>query len=205
MSSIATSFTPTASTRPKQSMAVRSSCCTARAVAAKPTLMPLAHRAAPRATLLGLRGRATEDGTRRWFRALGPAIFDQKDVRFESGALEAFFEEARVAYGLQPEKVVALGYSNGANLLGAAMLLHPGMVQRAVLIRPVMVLDAAPETDLTGVSVLIVLGGKDAFRGQGERLADVLSQAGAEVSVRVVKSGHDLIADDASAVAEWLG
>src|SRR5690606_33112668 len=53
-------------------------------------LLPLGHRAAPEATLLGLRGRSTEDGTRRWFRALGPTIFDQKDIKFESGALAAF-------------------------------------------------------------------------------------------------------------------
>jgi len=167
-------------------------------------LMPLAHRAAPQATLLGLRGRSTEDGTRRWFRALGPMIFDQKDIRFESGALEAFFEEARGAYGLEPERTIALGYSNGANLLGAAMMLHPAMVRRAVLLRPAMVLDAAPEANLGGVRVLVVLGEKDAFRPRGEALAEALSQAGAEVSVRVVAGGHELGPEDAPTLADWL-
>lgn len=66
-------------------------------------LMPLAHRAAPNATLLGLRGRSTESGVQRWFRSFGPSIFDQKDIRFESGALEAFFDEIRLAYRLAPE------------------------------------------------------------------------------------------------------
>lgn len=167
-------------------------------------LMPLAHRAAPRATLLGLRGRSTEDGTRRWFRALGPSIFDQKDIRFESGALNAFFEEARGAYGLAEDKLVALGYSNGANLLGAAMLLHPGMVRRAVLVRPGMVLDAAPEADLSGLSVLILLGERDAFRPQGERLAEALRAAGADVSVQVLAAGHAPDIGDAPAIAAWL-
>ncbi len=167
-------------------------------------LMPVAHKAAPNATLLGLRGRSTEDGTRRWFRALGPSIFDQKDIRFESGALEAFFEEARAAYGLNPERIVALGYSNGANLLGAAMLLHPGLVQRAILLRPVMVLDAAPDTDFTDVNILVVLGERDAYRPKGERLVEVLRDAGANVTVRVVAGGHELGGDDAPAIADWL-
>jgi phospholipase/carboxylesterase len=167
-------------------------------------LMPIAHKAAPEANLLGLRGRSTEDGTRRWFRALGPSIFDQKDIRFESGALEAFFEEARGAYDLDPERLTALGYSNGANLLGAAMLLHPGMVQRAILLRPAMVLNDAPETDLTGVSVLVVLGENDAFRPQGERLATALQQAGADVALHKIKAGHFLIDADAEVMVDWL-
>ena len=167
-------------------------------------LMPLAHKAAPDATLLGLRGRSTETGSRRWFRSYGPAIFDQKDIRFEAGALEAFFEEARGAYGLDDAGLVALGYSNGANLLGAAMLLHPGLVRRAVLLRPVMVLDQTPETRLDGVAVLVVLGERDAFRGAGERLAEALRTAGAEVSVQLVSGGHELGDADAALVGGWL-
>ncbi|MDV3251757.1 VOC family protein [Devosia sp. BK] len=167
-------------------------------------LMPLAARAAPQATLLGLRGRSTESGVQRWFRSFGPSIFDQKDIRFESGALEAFFQEIRTAYRLAPEKTVALGYSNGANLLGAALLLHPGFVRRAVLVRPVMVLDAVPETDLTGTSVLILLGETDAFRPQGERLADALRTNGASVEVRLIAAGHDLSNEDAPAIGDWL-
>ncbi|WP_449396661.1 VOC family protein [Devosia riboflavina] len=167
-------------------------------------LMPLAHRAAPNATLLGMRGRSTESGVQRWFRSFGPSIFDQKDIRFESGALEAFFGEVNTAYQPDPEKLVALGYSNGANLLAAAMLLHPGFVHRAVLIRPAMVLDEVLQTDLSGTSVLILLGEADAFRTQGEKLADSLRSRGAEVSVEVLSAGHGLGDDDAPAIAAWL-
>jgi phospholipase/carboxylesterase len=168
-------------------------------------LMPLAHRAAPRATLLGMRGRSTEAGVQRWFRSFGPSIYDQKDIVFESGALEAFFGEIDTAYGLGVDRLVALGYSNGANLLGAAMLLHPGIVRRAVLLRPGMVLADVPETDLTGTSVLIVLGETDAFRGEGRRLAEALEVRGADVTVRELEAGHPLGDKDAPAIAEWLG
>ncbi|MET0438814.1 MAG: VOC family protein [Devosia sp.] len=167
-------------------------------------LMPLAHRAAPNATLLGMRGRSTESGVQRWFRSFGPSIFDQKDIRFESGALEAFFGEVNIAYQPDPEKLIALGYSNGANLLAAAMLLHPGFVRRAVLIRPAMVLDDVPQTDLSGTSVLILLGETDAFQTQGEKLAEALRSLGAEVSVEVLNAGHGLGDDDAPAIANWL-
>jgi phospholipase/carboxylesterase len=167
-------------------------------------LMPLAHRAAPRATLLGMRGRSTESGTQRWFRSFGPSIFDQKDIRFESGALNAFFDEARSAYRLEPDSFVALGYSNGANLLGAALLLHPGIIRRAVLLRPVMVLDSVPDADLAGTTILIVLGETDAFRAQGEKLADALRSKGADVTTRVLAGGHALGDSDAPAVSDWL-
>lgn len=167
-------------------------------------LMPVAHKAAPASTLLGVRGRSTESGVRRWFRSFGPSIFDQKDVRFESGALSAFFDEAARAYRLDKARLIALGYSNGANLLGAAMLLDPGMVRRAVLLRPVMTLDAAPEADLSGVAALLVLGETDAYRARGEALAAALSKAGAEVETVVVPGGHELSEADAAAVAAWL-
>lgn len=167
-------------------------------------LMPLAHRAAPNATLLGMRGRSTESGVQRWFRSFGPSIFDQKDIRFESRALEAFFGEINTAYRPDPEKLIALGYSNGANLLAAAMLLHPGFVRRAVLLRPAMVLDEVPQTDLSGTRVLILLGEADAFRKQGETLADALRSRGAEVSVEVLNAGHGLGGGDAPAITAWL-
>jgi phospholipase/carboxylesterase len=84
------------------------------------------------------------------------------------------------------------------------MLLHPGFVRRAVLIRPAMVLDEVPQTNLSGTSVLILLGETDAFRQQGEKLADALRSRGAEVSVEVLGAGHGLGDDDAPAIAAWL-
>jgi phospholipase/carboxylesterase len=151
-----------------------------------------------------MRGRSTESGVQRWFRSFGPSIFDQKDIRFESGALEAFFGEIGTAYRPDPKKLVALGYSNGANLLAAALLLRPGFVHRAVLIRPAMVLDEVPQTDLSGTGILILLGETDAFRGQGEKLAEALRTNDATVTVRVLAAGHELGKEDAPAITDWL-
>ncbi|MHA6691768.1 VOC family protein [Devosia sp. A449] len=168
-------------------------------------LLPIAHRAAPNATLLGLRGRSTEDGTRRWFRGLAPMLFDQKDIRFEAGALAAFLEEARSAYALDPSGLIGLGYSNGANFLAAALLLQPELLaRRAILLRPVAVLDQVPEADLRGVEVLVLAGERDAYRAKSEALAAMLEAAGAAVRLVVVSGGHEPGDADAAAIAEWL-
>lgn len=168
-------------------------------------LMPLAHRAAPRATLLGLRGRATEDGTRRWFRGLAPMLFDQNDIRFEATAMTAFMAEVRTAYSIRPEQMVGLGYSNGANFLAATMLLQPDFaIRRAVLLRPAPVLDTVSDADLAGADILVVSGERDAYRGKSEALAGLLREAGATVTLQVIPGGHDLGPNDAGVIREWL-
>jgi len=167
-------------------------------------LMPLARRIAPRATLLGLRGRSTEEGTARWFRRNAERSFDQDDIRFEAGALAAFMEEARTAYGLDPDRLAFLGYSNGANLLAAAMLLHPELALRAMLLRPAAVLEQPPAAALPGVSVLMLTGTEDPYRDLAAPLETALRQAGAAVEAQALPAGHMLTAQDADLAARWL-
>ena len=168
-------------------------------------LMPLAHRAAPAATLLGLRGRATEEATRRWFRRLAPTRFDQNDIRFEAEALGAFMEEARSAYPAMRDRLVGLGYSNGANFLAATLLLQPEFpIRRAVLLRPIPVLDPLPTADLTGVDILIVAGQQDPNRAQTEDLAATLRGAGAAVTLHALPAGHEIVPEEAAVIQNWL-
>lgn len=167
-------------------------------------LMPFARQAAPRATLLGLRGRSTEEGTSRWFRRHAEQSFDQNDIRFEAGALAAFVEEARAAYGLAPERLVFLGYSNGANLLAAAMQLHPALAQRAVLLRPAAVLEAPPAAALPGASVLMITGTEDPYRDLAAPLETALHRTGADVEAHAIPAGHALTELDRDLTAEWL-
>ncbi|WP_204268230.1 alpha/beta hydrolase, partial [Haemophilus influenzae] len=89
-------------------------------------LMPLARRIAPRATLLGFRGRSTEEGVLRWFRRFDASAFDQTDIVAEAAAFAETLPEALAAHGLDPDRTTVLGYSNGANFAAAVMLLHPG-------------------------------------------------------------------------------
>lgn len=167
-------------------------------------LMPFARHIAPRATLLGARGRSTEEGILRWFRRLSPMSFDQADIRFEAEAFAAFIVEAITAYGLDPHKMTCLGYSNGANLLAAMMLLHPGQVQRAMLLRPAMVLEEPPEADLSGAQILMLSGRSDPYGALGAVLEQALRAAGAAVDARIIAAGHELTAADQEACAAWL-
>lgn len=168
------------------------------------SLMPLAATAAPRATLMGLRGRSTEEGHARWFRRFAPLSFDQKDIRFEAEAFAAFIEGAIEAYGLDLQKTVFLGYSNGANLLAAMMQLHPGLVRSAVLLRAAKVLEEAPQSDLSDARVLFVTGDHDLFGANAPALEAELRQAGAKMTSLSVPAGHETVSDDIEVIRRWL-
>lgn len=167
-------------------------------------LMPLAHRINPRATLLGVRGRSTEEGINRWFRRFDAVTYDQADIRAEAEAFAAFVAGAVSGYGLDAEGLSFLGYSNGANLLGAVMQLHPGTVGRAILLRAVQVLEDLPDTDLTGADVLMLNGASDPFGRMAPPLERALCAGGADVESRTISSGHELSPNDAEIASAWL-
>ena len=168
-------------------------------------LMPLAHRIAPHATLLGVRGRSTEEGVARFFRRLSMTSFDQDDIRAEAEAFAGFWQDALAAHDLDPARITVMGYSNGANFAAAVMGLHPGLIRRAILMRPMAVLEDLPQADLTGVSVLTLTGARDPYGPYAPRLNDWLARQGADLDARVVQAGHDLTADDLAAATEWMG
>lgn len=167
-------------------------------------LMPIARRIAPRATLLGVRGRSTEEGINRWFRRFDALTYDQSDIRSEAEAFAAFVEGAVNAYGLNADKLTFLGYSNGANLLAAAMQLHPGIVRRAVLLRGLQALENPPTADLAGTNVLMLNGRNDPFARKAPELRDALQAGGAEIASRDLAAGHELTASDVTEAVEWF-
>lgn len=167
-------------------------------------LMPLAHRIAPEATLLGVRGRSTEEGTARWFRRSSPTEFDQADIRAEAAAFAAFVESATTGYGLDPARTTYLGYSNGANFLAAMMQIHPGLIRRAILLRAMNVLELPPQADLAGTDILILAGTSDSFGVHAVELERRLRHAGAQVDAQSIAAGHELSEADAAADRAWL-
>ncbi|MDO5620053.1 MAG: VOC family protein [Paracoccus sp. (in: a-proteobacteria)] len=167
-------------------------------------LMPLAARINPRAVLLGLRGRSTEEGINRWFRRFDAVTYDQADIRAESEAFAAFVKGAVSAYGLDAGRISFLGYSNGANLLAAAMRLHPGLIHRAILLRAVEALEAAPAVDLTGAQVLMLNGQNDPFARMAAPLENALRAGGAALDARTIAAGHELNGQDLTIAQDWL-
>ncbi|MBY5559368.1 ring-cleaving dioxygenase [Rhizobium leguminosarum] len=168
------------------------------------TLMPLLNKAAPRATLMGVRGRATEEGFPRWYKRITPFSFDQNDIKTEAEAFAAFIEGAVKSYGLDPKKVVYVGYSNGANLLNSLLYLHPNLVHKAVLLRSMPVLSDYPHADLKGTDLLVISGKTDAYGKYASDLEERLKSSGATVDSDVISGGHDLGDADVPIIQKWL-
>lgn len=172
------------------------------------SLLPLARRMDPGARLIGLRGRATEEGRLRWFRRFGPDRFDQDDIRAEGEALAAVLPDLGALHGFDPAEAVFVGHSNGANFLAALMRLRPGLIRRAVLLRAQEVLEDAPEPPGAGgpsapAAALILRGSREAA-APSDRLAEALARAGVAVTLQAVEGGHDLVPADADRARDWL-
>jgi len=167
-------------------------------------LLPLGEAIAPGSALLSPRGKVSERGMPRFFRRLAEGVFDEEDVKVRAGELAAFIAEARTAYRL--EAPVALGLSNGANIAAALLLLHPGALARAVLLRPMPVLSDPPQADLAGTPVLMLSGTSDPLvtADQAKRLAETLSASGAAVEHRILPAGHNLSQADFTLAQAWL-
>jgi phospholipase/carboxylesterase len=169
------------------------------------TLIPLAREIAPQALLLAVRGRIMQDGERRWFRRVTPTSFDQDSIRAEAGAFAEFIPEVAARHGLELSQTVCLGYSNGANLISSVMLLQPGLINRAVLLRAMPVLDTAPTTDLSDAEILIIAGERDqTYAPFAPALVRLLRGRGARVAAFATSAGHEFGATDARIAREWL-
>jgi phospholipase/carboxylesterase len=166
-------------------------------------LIPLGQAVAPGAPLLSPRGKVLENGMPRFFRRLGEGVFDEEDVRRRAHELADFVAEAREAYGLAAP--MALGYSNGANIAVAVLLLRPEALAGAALLRPMMPLRTVSPLPLEGTPVLLVSGFADpiAHPRTVEPLAAALTQAGADVEQQVLPVGHALTRSDLDVAHRW--
>jgi phospholipase/carboxylesterase len=145
-----------------------------------------------------------EGGMPRFFRRLAEGVFDEEDLRRRAADLAAFIGETRAAYGLPAP--VALGFSNGANIAAAMLLLHPEALAGAVLIRAMVPLADPPNPDLGGRPVLLLSGAVDPILPLENacRLAGMLETAGAAVQHDVLPGGHALTQADVNRTAAWM-
>ncbi|GJE75221.1 alpha/beta hydrolase [Methylorubrum suomiense] len=167
-------------------------------------LIGLGRALSPGSALLSPRGPVLESGMPRFFRRLAEGVFDEADVRRRAGDLAAFVAQARAEYGLAAP--VAVGFSNGANIAAATLLLHPETLAGAVLLRAMVPLSERPSVVLGGRPVLLLSGALDPIvpTDNAARLADDLQAAGAEVTHTVQPAGHNLSQADLAAAADWL-
>ena len=158
------------------------------------------------AHLLSPRGKTLENGMPRFFRRLAEGVFDIEDLKFRAAELARFIESAAQVYGFDARKVIAVGYSNGANIAVAVLLLHPGVLSAAILLRPMIPFEPESLPDLSGVRIFIAGGQRDPIvpPGQTQRLATLLESAGADVELFRHTGGHELGQAELAASAHWL-
>lgn len=169
-------------------------------------LLPLGRELAPEANILSPRGKVSEYGAPRFFRRLAEGVFDHEDLVFRTHELAGFIEAAAKEYGFDPAKLVATGYSNGANIAASLMLLHPGLLRAAVLFRAMVPFEPEKIPDLTGMPVFLAAGRMDRMiqPQNTERLAGILREAGANLDLRWRDTGHGLTYEEVGEAKEWL-
>jgi predicted esterase len=169
-------------------------------------LIPLGRELDPNAALLSPRGKVLENGMPRFFRRLAEGVFDLEDLKYRTTELADFVAAAAQHYGFATDQLVAVGYSNGANIAASMLLLRPENIHRAILFRAMVPLipDALP--DLSSGRVWIGAGDQDPIISPSEvqRLVELLRRAGADVTIRFFNASHGLTNDDVDAAREWL-
>ena len=169
-------------------------------------LIPLGKALAPGAALLSPRGKVLENGMPRFFRRLALGVFDEEDLKVRTHELAAFITDSIKSYDLDAHKIIAVGYSNGANIASSLLLLRPGLLKGAVLFHPMVpsVPDVVP--DLSNVPIFIGAARHDEIvpPDETERLATLLENCRADVSVYWGPGGHGLTPAEVEAARRWL-
>ena len=170
-------------------------------------LLELGHAIDPEAALLSPRGKVLEHGAPRFFRRFAEGVFDEADVIQRAHELSDFVHAAAEAYGINLQELTAVGYSNGANITAAMMLLGQAAFSRAILFRPMVPLSQLEaEPDLSGTHALLAAGEFDPIARAAivQALAKLFRQYGAEVTIQIRSSGHELTPEDVTAASNWL-
>ena len=169
-------------------------------------LVPLGRELDPNASLLSPRGKVLENGMPRFFRRLAEGVFDLEDLKNRTDELADFVVAAAQHYGFAADKVVAAGYSNGANIAASMLLLRPEILSAAILFRAMVPLIPERQPNLSRVRVWIGAGTDDPIipTSETKRLAELLRKAGADVTIRHFPAGHGLTMADVEAARDWL-
>jgi phospholipase/carboxylesterase len=169
-------------------------------------LLPLGQAIAKGAPLLSPRGQVLENGMPRFFRRVAEGVFDQEDLQRRTEQLQAFINEAEKAYHLPAKKLVAVGFSNGANIAASLLLRHPDTLAGAILIRAMVPFIPAPTPDLSRKPILLLSGTADPIvpPENTQRLYDILQSAGAGAQLHWERSGHGLTKGDLVAAQTWF-
>ena len=167
-------------------------------------LLSLGRSLAPERSLLSPRGKVLENGMPRFFRRLAEGVFDEQDVIKRAYELADFIVAAGETYKVP--KPMAVGFSNGANIAAAILLLRPDVLSGAILLRAMVPLAKPPQADLAQKPVLIISGASDPIipTSNANLLATMLREAHGDVQHETLPTGHNLTQNDVTLASTWL-
>ena len=168
-------------------------------------LIPVAREISSEAAILSPRGKILEDGiAARFFRRLAEGVFDLEDLRFRTNELANFVNNASKTYGFDLQHVIALGYSNGANIASSMLLLRPEVLSAAILFRAMVPFIPNTLPDLSNKYIFMSSGLYDPIipKQEAERLFSLFKNGGAKVSISWQNSGHELVMEDVKKAKE---
>lgn len=170
-------------------------------------LLPLAKVVSPTSSVLSVRGNVLEQGMPRFFKRLAEGVFDIEDLIFRTKELNSFLDQASVDYGFDRNNIVAIGYSNGANIAGSLLFHYHDALRGAILHHPMVPLRGKELPSLANIPVFIGAGMNDPICSAKETadLTTLLTQAGASVEVHWEQAGHRLTQTEVNAAATWVG
>lgn len=169
-------------------------------------LLPLAEMISPSSNVLSVRGNVLENGMPRFFRRLAEGVFDIEDLVFRTKELQGFLDEAAIKYEFDRSKVIAIGYSNGANIAGSLLFHYENALQGAILFHPMVPRRGVSLPSLTGIPVFIGAGNNDPICPPQEThdLTALLQDAGADVQLYWHSFGHQLTRNEVDAAKIWF-
>jgi predicted esterase len=169
-------------------------------------LIPLGRELNPNASLLSPRGQVLENGMPRFFRRLSEGVFDLDDLQMRTHQLAEFIGLAAERHDFDPRQVIAVGYSNGANIAASMLLLRPEVLSAAILFRAMVPLIPEKRPNLALKSIFISAGSFDPIvpASNSKALVDLLRVAGADVTIRFLRAGHELTSEDVELAREWM-
>lgn len=168
-------------------------------------LLSLAKAIDPTASILSVRGNVLENGMPRFFKRLGEGVFDEEDLIARTEELNNFITKAAINYGFNRDQVIAIGYSNGANMAASLLYHYENALKGAVLHHPMVPRRGIELPDLSDKQILITAGKQDPMCPPEESvdLHDMLDRAGADVELYWIDGGHQLVKEEVIKAKEW--
>jgi phospholipase/carboxylesterase len=168
-------------------------------------LLPLAGMIDPTASVLSVRGNVVENGMPRFFRRLAEGVFDEQDLIERTKELNTFLDDSAKEYGFDRNNIIAIGYSNGANIAGSLLFHYSHSLKGAFLHHPMVPLRGTELPKHEGTPVFITAGKNDPIcpATEATELQSLLENAGADALIHWEYNGHQLTRTEVDAAAEW--